>query len=97
MTDTTRLDTAGNPAILARMREALDAYVAGGTDTDSFIRSWREAAESLALPPAYGVALDDMLRRLQMSAVFAQDSCSFSASAITDRLTVWLQKASQAQ
>ncbi len=87
----------GNGAILTGMRETLDAYVAGRIDTDGFIQSWRAAAAPLALPAPYGAALDDMLRRLQMSAVFAQDSCSFSASAITDKLTVWLEKASQAK
>jgi hypothetical protein len=28
-----------------------------------------------------------------MSAAFAQDSCSFSSTAITDQLTRWLDKA----
>lgn len=88
-------DTNANGAILARMRETLDSYVAGGVDTNGFIQSWRQAADSLVLPPPYGEVLDDLLRRLQMSAVFAQDSCSFSASAVTDKMTVWLRKASQ--
>ncbi|CAG9172144.1 hypothetical protein CURE108131_11250 [Cupriavidus respiraculi] len=90
-------DTQSNGAILARMQESLDAYVAGGVDTNGFVQSWRQAAESLVLPPPYGAALDDLLRRLQMSAVFAQDSCSFSASAITDQMIVWLRKAGQAK
>jgi hypothetical protein len=98
MNDTnSKPDTVRNHAILARLHAALDAYVAGGVDTNSFVRSWREEAESLVLPSPYGVVLDDVLRRLQMSAAFSQDSCSFSANSATDQLAVWLKKASQVQ
>jgi hypothetical protein len=93
----TNPDTAGNQAILTRMRTALDAFVAGGLDTQQFINAWHEEAEALVLPPPYGVAMDDLLRRLQMSAAFVQDSCSFTGRAVTDQLAVWLRKASQVQ
>jgi len=37
--------------------------------------------------------MEELLRRMEMSAVFAQDSCSFSSTAVTDQLKKWLDKA----
>jgi hypothetical protein len=85
--------SATNQEALARMRTALDQHVAGSLPADSLVRAWREAAPGLTLPPVFGQAMEELLRRLEMSAVFAQDSCSFSSTAVTDQLTRWLDKA----
>ncbi|AOZ00015.1 hypothetical protein BKK81_12795 [Cupriavidus sp. USMAHM13] len=88
----------GNPAntaALASMRAALDAHVAGRLAAGGLVQGWRDAAVGLSLPPVFGQAMEELLRRLEMSAVFAQDSCSFSSNAVTDQLKRWLDKAAQ--
>jgi len=90
--------TTGNPAnaaALATMRTALEQHLSGSLAADGLVRGWREAASGLSLPPVFGQAMEELLRRLEMSAVFAQDSCSFSSSAVTDQLKRWLDKAGQ--
>ncbi len=46
-----------------------------------------------ALPDRYGTVLHDLLDRLESSALFSEESCSFSQSALLDNLQVWLDKA----
>ena len=48
-----------------------------------------------ALPPRYGEVLLGLLDRLESSALFSEESCSFSQSALLDNLDMWLQKANQ--
>ncbi len=86
---------SGNPEALARMRAALDEHLAGTLPAASLVKSWREAATGLTLPPMFGQALEELLRRLEMAAVFSQDSCSFSSTAVTDQLGRWLSKAAE--
>lgn len=88
--------TTGNAPALATMRTALEQHIGGQVAAAGLVRSWREAAPALVLPPMYGQAMEELLRRLEMSAVFAQDSCSFSGSAVTDQLKRWLDKAATA-
>lgn len=85
--------SAANQEALARMRAALDQHLGGSMPASDLVRAWREAGTGLSLPPVYGQAMEELLRRLEMSAVFAQDSCSFSSSAVTDQLSRWLDKA----
>ena len=47
-----------------------------------------------ALPPRYGEVWLGLLDRLESSALFSEESCSFSQSALLDNLELWLQKAS---
>ncbi|MBP0636905.1 MULTISPECIES: hypothetical protein [unclassified Cupriavidus] len=88
--------SAANTETLARMRAALDQHVTGSMPAQELVRAWRDAGSGLTLPPVYGQAMEELLRRLEMSAVFAQDSCSFSSSAVTDQLARWLDKAATA-
>ena len=46
-----------------------------------------------ALPPRYGEVWLGLLDRLESSALFSEESCSFSQSALLDNLELWLQKA----
>jgi hypothetical protein len=85
--------SAVNHEALARMRAALHQHLAGTMPAAELVRAWRDAGSGLALPPVYGQAMEELLRRLEMSAVFAQDSCSFSSSAVTDQLGRWLDQA----
>lgn len=46
-----------------------------------------------ALPPRYGEVLLQLLTRLESSALFSEESCSFSQSALFDNLQGWADKA----
>jgi hypothetical protein len=48
-----------------------------------------------ALPPRYGEVWLGLLDRLESSALFSEESCSFSQSALLDNLALWLQKAEE--
>ncbi|GJG92964.1 hypothetical protein [Cupriavidus pauculus] len=84
---------SANQETLAVMRQALDAHLAGTLPAGELIARWRASSVSLTLPPVFGQAMEELLRRMEMSAVFAQDSCSFSSSAVAEQLGKWLDKA----
>ena len=46
-----------------------------------------------ALPPRYGEVLFNLLDRLESSALFTEESCSFSQKDLTDNLLLWVEKA----
>lgn len=46
-----------------------------------------------ALPPRYTEVLLGLLDRLESSALFAEESCSFSQTDLLDNLQLWLDKA----
>lgn len=57
----------------------------------------RASSELLqALPPRYGEVLLNLLDRLESSALFSEESCSFSQKDLLDNLETWATKA-QAQ
>lgn len=45
------------------------------------------------LPPAFGDVLNGLLTRLESSALFSEESCSFSQTDLLDSLQMWLDKA----
>ena len=45
------------------------------------------------LPSAYRQVLDDLLDRLESSALFSGESCSFSQDGMLDNLQLWIDKA----
>nr|WP_050784215.1 hypothetical protein [Acidovorax delafieldii] len=54
----------------------------------------REQAQLLAaLPPRYGEVLLGLLDRLESSALFSEESCSFSQKDLLDSLQMWVDKA----
>ncbi|KQW65064.1 hypothetical protein ASC92_04175 [Variovorax sp. Root411] len=54
----------------------------------------RSSAELIgALPPRYGEVLLSLLDRLESSALFSEESCSFSQKDLLDNLQVWADKA----
>ncbi|MDH6593568.1 hypothetical protein M2165_003457 [Variovorax sp. TBS-050B] len=54
----------------------------------------RASAELLAaLPPRYGEVLLNLLDRLESSALFSEESCSFSQKDLLDNLQAWADKA----
>lgn len=46
-----------------------------------------------ALPPRYAEVLLGLLDRLESSALFSEESCSFSQKALLDSLQMWVDKA----
>ncbi len=49
-----------------------------------------------ALPPRFAEVLWQLLSRLESSALFTEESCSFSRNDLLDSLQMWLDKAAQA-
>ena len=65
--------------------------------TSAFVRLARSQHElAAALPARFGQVLDQLLDRLESSALFSEESCSFSQEDLLNSLQVWLVKAHQA-
>ncbi|MBY4898887.1 hypothetical protein [Cupriavidus sp. AU9028] len=56
---------ADNRQALDAMREALDGHLAGKIRADALVRAWREQSGALTLPPVFGQAMEELLRRLE--------------------------------
>lgn len=84
---TTALDTL--QADLARLRS-------GELRVQAFSgQARRQEALLEQLPPKFREVLFDLLDRLESSALFAEESCSFSQSGLLDNLQLWIDKARQ--
>ena len=74
--------------------EALDLAQDPHASTADLLARLRIPREALAgLPPRYLQVFDLLLDRLESSALFSEESCSFSRSELFDSLTQWLAKA----
>jgi hypothetical protein len=51
------------------------------------------AEQLIELPERYTVVLHQLLDRLESSALFSEESCSFSQRDLLDSLQTWLEKA----
>jgi hypothetical protein len=83
----TALDT------LTRMTEALAACSRGQLPQRELIAQWRSGAATLPLPDKFGEVLGALLDRIEASALFSEESCSFSQKDLLDGLQVWADKA----
>jgi hypothetical protein len=82
------------PLALDAMATALAALRAGQLDAHGFSRQARQQTALLqALPARYSEVLENLLTRLESSALFSEESCSFSQSALVDNLQMWVDKA----
>ena len=82
-----------NPA-LARLDAALTELQTGQLDTRRFVELARAQTELLGqLPPRFAEVLHGLLDRLESSALFDAESCSFSQRDLTDSMRLWLDKA----
>ena len=79
--------------VLQTLRRQLHAHEQGQLALTSLSRQWRETAMSLPLPPRFAEVLGGLLDRLEASALFSEESCSFSRKDLLDRLKMWLDKA----
>jgi hypothetical protein len=79
---------------LIALGQSLAQLRADALGVAAFCSQARAQTELLAaLPPRYAEVWLGLLDRLESSALFNEESCSFSQSALLDSLDVWLQKA----
>jgi len=85
---TAQLDTLALALQALREGSGPGATVAALSDT-------ARASEALlgALPPRYREVLLNLLDRLESSALFSEESCSFSQKDLLDSLQMWVDKA----
>lgn len=82
-------------AALRQMAEALARLQQGRSTIAELSQVWRTQTELLSsLPPQYGSVMHNVLDRLESSALFTEESCSFSQKELLDNLQVWIDKAS---
>lgn len=78
--------TALQSALAAHGRDELSAAALGEA-------ARAQQALLAALPPRYGEVLRGLLDRLEASALFTEESCSFSRSELLHHLQAWVDKA----
>ena len=79
---------------LDTLAQGLLALRAGQTRVADWSAQARACVTLLAaLPPRYNEVLLGLLDRLESSALFAEESCSFSQVDLFDSLQMWLDKA----
>ncbi len=83
-----------SPAALAPLHQALAQLRADALGVQAFCAQARAQAQLLAaLPPRYGEVWLGLIDRLESSALFSEESCSFSQSSLLDNLDSWLAQA----
>ena len=91
---TTSNDDTGGVQALDSLSQALIQVRAGTLGAQAFSQVARQQAALLAqLPPRYSDVLLNLLDRLESSALFSEESCSFSQTGLLDNLQLWLDKA----
>ena len=79
---------------LAQLRASLAQWQQGSLGSHALVASWRSHAGVLSqLPPKYKTVFDNLLLRVESSALFTEESCSFSAQDLSASLATWLDKA----
>lgn len=82
------------PAAWQRLDAALQQLRLGKISVVAFASACRAETRWLStLPPRYSEVLLQLLDRLESSALFSEESCSFSQTALFDSLQLWLDKA----
>jgi hypothetical protein len=82
---------------LSTLQGALARFTDGATSASALSDLARAQSELLAaLPARYAEVLHGLLDRLESSALFSEESCSFSQKDLLDSLQLWLDKARQA-
>ena len=79
---------------LGALQDALEHFGAGHMDAAALSEQARTYRDLLsALPPKFADVLLQLLDRLEASALFDEESCSFSQNDLIDSLKLWLDKA----
>ena len=88
-------DTAS--AQLTTLARALQTFERGDHTAAALSTLARQQTTLLAaLPPRYSEVLLNLLDRLESSALFSEESCSFSQKDLVGNLTMWVEKAGEA-
>lgn len=98
MNQTTAHASAGDPALgqLQTMQVALAKLRSDALGASAFAElAQAQQALLAALPPRFPDVLLQLLSRLESSALFTEESCSFSRHDLLDNLQLWLDKAAQ--
>ena len=77
------------------LQRDLEAARAGTLDMGTLARRLRELNLPAALPPKYAQVLADIADRMESSALFDGESCSFSQADLLGALEVWAEKANE--
>jgi len=73
---------------------SIAAFRSGQLPADQLTAAWRAAAAAWpGLPPRYAAVLEKLLAPVEASALFSEESCSFSRTDLADSLAQWLQHA----
>lgn len=79
---------------LATLAQALQAFERGDHTAAALSTLTRQQSALLAaLPPRYNEVLLNLLDRLESSALFSEESCSFSQKDLVANLQMWVEKA----
>lgn len=80
---------------LSPLSDTLSAFSSGQLSLTDLAQQWRQAAQSHqpALPARYLEVLERVLSQLESSALFTEESCSFSQSDMVAALADWLARA----
>lgn len=79
---------------LQALEQHMHALKSGSLSVAAFSQQARAQHTLLeALPEKFSVVLLGLLDRLESSALFAEESCSFSQQDLFDSLQMWLDKA----
>ena len=88
------MNTPSTPHVAwQRLASALPRLRQGQMPVAAFASACRAETSWLdTLPPRYPEVLLQLLDRLESSALFSEESCSFSQTALFDSLQLWLDK-----
>lgn len=80
---------------LTDLAPTLPAFQQGSLPPSALAAQWREAASAHqpALPARYLEVLERVLTQLESSALFSEESCSFSQQDLLHALSDWLARA----
>ena len=80
---------------LSPLPATLDAFRQGTLPLNALVQQWRSAVSGHqpVLPQRYQDVLERILTQLESSALFSEESCSFSQTDIVNALGDWLAKA----
>ena len=90
--------TSTSPSLneLNTLRQSLNALRGNSLGVSAFASTARNTHALLeALPPRYAEVWLGLIDRLESSALFSEESCSFSQVDLLDSLSMWLDKAEQ--
>ena len=80
---------------LSALTDTLEDFAQGAMSISDLARNWRDAAytHEPALPERYVDVLERLLNQLESSALFTEESCSFSQADMVAALADWLGRA----